>query len=240
MLTEAVSALADRAVASAQPDSQPRVRGGPENAVSRMLLGIAIVWFVLDATLGFSGFFSRHARRIALFVVSPPLAFVAAFVFSRRLRSWVFACDTRALASFQTLRVGGIAFLAVAAVGKPNPTFALWAGLLDAVTGVSTLFVAHRLVPARTARQRGLFLAWMAAGLLDFVVAIPLAARLRGRDPASMAALSRPPLSMITTYAVPVALMDYFVLGAQLWRQRREVQGDGSPAWLRRRDGYPD
>jgi hypothetical protein len=80
----------------------------------------------------------------------------------------------------------------------------------------------------------------MAAGLLDFVVAIPLAARLRGRDPASMAALSRPPLSMITTYAVPVALMDYFVLGAQLWRQRREVQGDGSPAWLRRRDEYPD
>jgi hypothetical protein len=189
-----------------------------------MLLGIAIVWFALDAALGFSGFFSRHARQIFLFVTTPVVAFVGVFAASRSVRAWAFGLDTRALASFQALRVGGIAFLAVAAVGKLNPTFALWAGLLDAATGVSTLFVAHRLVPARTARQRGLFLAWMAAGLLDFVVAIPLAARLRARDPAHMAALSRPPLSLITTYAVPLALMDYFVLGAQLWRQRREVE----------------
>jgi hypothetical protein len=223
VLTEDIEAVVDRPTASTDRDSHATISGGPENVISRTMLGIAIVWFALDAALGFSGFFSKHARRIFLFVLTPIIAFVGAFAISHRTRAWAFALDTRTLVSFQALRVGGVAFLAVSAVGKLNPTFALWAGLLDAATGVFTLFVAHALVPARTGKQRGLLLAWMVGGLLDFVVAIPLAARLRARDPASMAALSRPPLSVITTYAVPLAVMDYVVLAAQLWRKRGQT-----------------
>jgi hypothetical protein len=116
-----------------------------------------------------------------------------------------------------------IAFLAVYAVGKLNGKFALWAGLLDAATGFSAPFAAHYLTPPRTAKQRGLLMAWMAVGILDFVVAIPLAARVRVGDPASMVALTIPPLSLITTYFVPLALMDYVILAVQLWRQRRSA-----------------
>jgi hypothetical protein len=221
--TQVIEALVDWPRASAHPDSQATISAGPENSLSRTMLGIAIVWFALDAALGFSGFFSKHARRIFLFVVTPPIAFVAAFAFSRRVRTWAFAFDTRTLVSFQALRMGGIAFLAASAAGKLNGAFALWGGLLDAATGISTLFAAHSLVPARTAKQRALLMAWMAAGILDFAVAIPLAARLRAREPASMAALTSPPLSMITTYAVPLAIMDYFILGAQLWRRRGQA-----------------
>jgi hypothetical protein len=61
----------------------------------------------------------------------------------------------------------------------------------------------------------------MAAGILDFVVAIPLAWRARAADPDSMAALNIPPLSLITTYFVPLALMDYFMLAVHLLRKRR-------------------
>jgi hypothetical protein len=61
----------------------------------------------------------------------------------------------------------------------------------------------------------------MAVGILDFVVSIPLAAIVRASDPASMVAITFPPLSLITTYAVPLALIDYFILSAHLWRQRR-------------------
>jgi hypothetical protein len=194
--------------------------GESTNGTARTVLSIAIGWFVVDAVLGFTGFFSRHLRQVYLFTVTPVIAFAGAFAISRRLRTWAFALDTRTLVSAQAVRVGGIAFLAAAAVGNFNHTFALWAGLLDIATGLSAVVAAHSLVPARSGRQRGLLVAWMAAGLLDFIVAIPLAARLRARNPTSMVANGIPPLSFITTYAVPLALIDYFILAAQLLRQR--------------------
>jgi hypothetical protein len=220
MSTEVTEALVDRTLASVHPDSHATTTGESAHGMGRTMLGVAIVWLALDAALGFSGSFSRHLRQLFLFTVTPVVAFVGAFAVSRRLRAWAFALDTRTLVSVQALRAGGLAFLAVAAVGQLNRAFALWGGLLDVATGLSAVFAAPALVPARTARQRGLLAAWMAAGLLDFVVAIPLATRLRARDPAGMAANGIPPLSFITTYAVPLALIDYFILGAQLWRQR--------------------
>jgi hypothetical protein len=188
---------------------------------------IAIAWFALDAALGWARFFSKQRRLIFLFVLTPVLLFAAAFAVSRRVRAWAMALDTRTLVFMQTVRVGGIAFLAVYAVGKLNGKFALWAGLLDAATGFSAPFAAHYLTPPRTASQRGLLMAWMAVGILDFVVAIPLAARVRSGDPDGMAALETPPLSMITTYLVPLALMDYFILAVRLWRQHRPAGSVG-------------
>jgi len=222
-----MSTEANKAVASTgHGRTDASVNAAPQITTSRIsqtMMGIAIAWFVVSAALGFSGFFTEHTRLIFLFVLTPVILFIGAFAVSRSVRAWAWAFDTRTLVMFQILRVGGIAFLAVYAVGKLNGEFALWAGLLDAATGFSALFAAHYLTPTRTAKQRGLLIAWMAAGILDFVVAIPLAAVVRASDPASMVALTFPPLSLITTYAVPLALMDYFVLGAQLWRQRRQA-----------------
>ena len=67
-----------------------------------------------------------------------------------------------------------------------------------------------------------MLLAWIAIGILDFLVAIPLARICRVEDPASMSALSRLPLSMIPEFFVPLALIDYLILGAQLWRLRSD------------------
>jgi hypothetical protein len=109
------------------------------------------------------------------------------------------------------------------AVGKLSGTFAIWAGSIDVATGLSALVVAYYLVPARTAMQRRLLIAWMAFGIVDFFVAVPLARIARSQDPAGMIALSRLPLCMITTYFVPLALIVYFILGAQLWQQRGQT-----------------
>jgi hypothetical protein len=228
MSTEANKAVAQEGLASSA-EPLPILVGGsiprhvstdaaesvtPQRTLSRMsqtMLIIAIVWFALDATLGWARFFSKHMRLIFLFVVTPIIVFGVAFAVSRRVRAWALAFDTRTLVFVQTVRVGGIAFLAVYAVGKLNGKFALWAGLLDAATGFSAPFAAHYLTPPRTAKQRRLLIAWMAVGILDFVVSIPLASIVRAGDPASMIALNIPPLSMITTYFVPLALMDYFI-----------------------------
>ena len=191
--------------------------------VSQTMMVIAIVWFAAAFALGLSGFLSTYSRFNGLFVVVPPMLFVLAFASLPSVRAWALAFDIRTLVMFQILRVGGIAFLAVYAVGKLSGTFALWAGLLDAVTGVSALFVAHSLTPPQTARQRGLLMAWMVPGIADFLVAIPLALIARSADPTSMIAMTFPPLSLIMTFAVPVALIDYFILSVQLWRQRRQA-----------------
>jgi hypothetical protein len=37
--------------------------------------------------------------------------------------------------------------------------------------------------------------------------------------------INMPPLSMITTYFVPLALIDYFILAAHLWQQLENVKG---------------
>src|SRR5215469_16836212 len=154
----------------------------PTSGVTGMVWAIAIVWFGIAVGLGASGGLPKYSRFIGPFVVMPLIAFALAFVVSPRVRAWAFAFDTRTLVMAQAVRVGGIAFLAVYAVGRLNGLFAVWAGLLDAVVGVSALFVAHSLTPPRTAWQRGLLIAWMGVGILDFVVAVPLALIARASD----------------------------------------------------------
>jgi len=183
---------------------------------------VVVVWFGVSTLLGARGFYSEHARAIPMFVLGPVAVYALAFVFSWHLRAWALAFDLKELVAIQTARVGGIAFLAVYAVGQLNPKFAIWAGGLDCVVGFSAPFAAHYLTPPRTARKRFVLLAWIAIGILDFLVAIPLARICRVEDPASMSALSRLPLSMIPEFFVPLALIDYLILGAQLWRLRSD------------------
>ena len=203
--------------------SYPHAYAPTDSALNRTMWAIAIVWFALNAGLGLSGFLADHPAFNRAFALGAPIAFVVAFAVSPRVRAWGFALDTRTLVTAQTVRVGGIAFLAVYAVGQLDARFALWAGVLDCAVGFSALFVGYYLTPTRTARQRNLLIAWMVPGIVDFLVAIPLAAMARLEDPASVSALTRPPLSMITAFLVPLALIDYFIIGAHLWRQRGRV-----------------
>jgi hypothetical protein len=188
--------------------------------VTRMMWAIATVWLALSLALGATGLLTEHARFIGPFAVLSPLGFVLAFATSSRIRAWAFALETRTLVTAQALRIGGFAFIAVYAVGQLNGKFALWAGGIDCVVGLSALFAGYYLTPARTVQQRRLLMVWMALGIIDFPVAVVLARIARAQDPASMMALTALPLPLITTWGVPIALIAYFILGAHLWRQR--------------------
>ena len=198
----------------------PNAPAVTNSSITRTMWGIATVWFAGSAALGASGSLAEHPLFIGPLVVVPLIVFAVVFAASPGLRAWAFALDTRALVFCQAVRTGGIAFLAVYAVGQLNGKFALWAGLLDCAVGLSAPFAAQYLTPTRTAMQRRLLIAWMAPGVLDFLVAIFLARMARVGDTASMAALNMLPLSMITTFGVPLALIAYFILGAHLWQQR--------------------
>ena len=189
------------------------------SVVSRTLWAIAILWFAADVWLGASGFLSEHRQYIFVFVLTPMIVFAIALVALPALQAWAFALDTRALVFAQAVRVGSAAFIGVYAAGKLNGAFALWAGLIDIAVGLSAPFAAQYLTPVRTTSQLRLLIAWIGFGILDFIVAIPLAAIVRTSDPVSMFQMTMLPLSMISTFFVPVAVMDYLILVAHLWRR---------------------
>jgi hypothetical protein len=150
-------------------------------------------------------------------------AFTAVFAFSRRVRGWAFAFDPRSIILFNVIRFAGLAFLLLYRQRQLAADFALSAGWMDVSGGVTAPLAAFYVTPARTAWRRGLLLSWMAFGVADFAISIPLGARARRTDPARMLAVNRSPLSMIATFFVPLVLIGYIILGAQLWRQRRRV-----------------
>jgi hypothetical protein len=188
------------------------------------MMRIAIVWGSLAAALGAADAFSQGPFRrggvLGLCVATPPTVFLAVFAVSRRVRAWAHAVDPRAIVLFNVIRFAGLAFLLLYRQGQLAPGFALSAGWMDVVVGVTAPLAAFYLTPARTALRRGLLLAWMAFGVADFAISIPLGARARRRDPTSMLAVNKFPLSMIATFFVPLVLIGYVILGAQLWRQR--------------------
>ena len=114
------------------------------------------------------------------------------------------------LAVPHTLRVAGIAFLIVFALGRLPAAFALPAGLGDIATGLSAPFVARQLARGDSRRHAVWFNVF---GLVDLVVALSLGAltglstqQVLPVSPTSQA-LSMLPLAMIPTTAVPLLLV---------------------------------
>jgi hypothetical protein len=224
---EEINALVDGTMALDHRASEPTIIAGPENALSQTMMGIAIVWGTVAAALGAAGLLSKglfqRAGILALWIVTPVIAFVGVFAFSSRVRAWAFAFDQRLIILFNVIRFAGAAFLTLYAQRQLAPSFALTAGWMDVIVGVTAPVAAFYLAPARTALRRGLLLAWMVFGVADFAISLPLGAVARRRAPASMVALNRFPVSLIPTFFVPLALIGYVILGAQLWRQRRSA-----------------
>lgn len=110
------------------------------------------------------------------------------------------------LAVPQALRVVGVAFLLVLALGKLPAVFAVPAGLGDMAVGVAAPFVARRLADGR--RRGAVWFNLM--GILDLVVAVSIGF-LAGLGPdrlavsPSTAAVALLPLVLIPTTAVPFA-----------------------------------
>jgi hypothetical protein len=213
--TETIDILVDGALAPVHRDSRATIGDGSERALSETMMRIAIVWGALAAALGAADAFSKGPFRrggvLGLYVAAPPLAFAAVFAVSRRVRAWALAVDPRAIVLFNVIRFAGVAFLILYRQGQLAPGFALSAGWMDVIVGATAPLAAFYLTPTRTALRRGLLLAWMAFGIADFAISIPLGARARRADPASMIAVTKFPLSMIATFFVPLALIGYVI-----------------------------
>ena len=176
--------------------------------------GGTIAWFVLMVVLGRAGTFASPAGTppvaVGLAAALPPVGALALLGLSHRFRGWGRTRDLHLLTTLQAWRTGGLAFLALAAVGALPLEFALPAGLGDVLVGITAPIVATLL--ARGALGAPAYLAWTAFGVVDLVLAVTLGVLYSDRtaDPipgeVTTRLMSELPMSIVPTFFVPFLL----------------------------------
>lgn len=189
----------------------PAPRGGARR-VAWGVGGVWTLWIAVSTALAGAGIYRQSATEIQPWIAIVAGGALAVALLGARIPAIRRAlADPGALARLtlpHTMRVAGVAFIIVMALGKLPAVFALPAGLGDIAVGISAAIIARRLAHGD---RRGAV--WFnALGLLDLVVAVSLGflaglgpIRLLDVSP-STAAVGLLPLALIPTSAVPLAV----------------------------------
>ena len=130
--------------------------------------------------------------------------------------------DLRAIIALHLTRFVGVYFLLLYARGELPFGFAVPAGWGDIV--VAVLAVVLLLNWAAIARHRRWLVIWNLVGFVDIVLVVAAAAKHALADPASMAALLRPPLNLVPTFLVPLIIGSHILMFVRLSRGSRDLQ----------------
>lgn len=154
----------------------PRTPSPPAEAITRAVW-ISVGWFAVVLVAAVAGAFHTPGDlppvAIGLAVAVPPVIAVWRAFRSERFRAWARSLDLGFLTLLQTWRVGGLAFLALAATHSLPDGFAVPAGLGDVAVGMTAPLVALYVVGRGRAGRRA-YLAWTAFGILDLVNAVTM------------------------------------------------------------------
>jgi hypothetical protein len=146
---------------------------------------------------------------------------------SEKTRSALLAVPTQLLIGVNALRLLGVLFLALAAVGRLSGPFPYFAGIGDIITGAIAIPLALKFarsgqLPWRAARS------WNIFGALDLVVAVGLGILSAGGSPVQVIhagvgseAMQYLPYSLVPTVLVPFYLITHAIVAAQLTAARR-------------------
>jgi subtilisin family serine protease len=178
-------------------------------------------WLVLAVATGASGILAAAQPPTLQLVLLGLTILLAALSRSwPDLRRWAMTVDVRVLVLVHVSRLVGLYFLVLYGRGELPYAFAVPGGLGDIAVAVAAIAVAALLPPAGRAGWRGLCV-WNLAGLIDILLVVATAARLNLADPASMAALTRLPLSLLPTFLVPIIIWTHAVILVRLAASRR-------------------
>ncbi len=128
------------------------------------------------------------------------------------VRGWALALDARAIVALHIVRLFfGAYFLLLQSAGELPRDFATPAGIGDMIVGLLAIALVSFITPDERAARRW-YLAWNILGFADILLVVATAARVGMRDPESMRALLRLPLSLLPTFLVPVIIASHVVL----------------------------
>jgi hypothetical protein len=191
----------------------------PALSRSRPYLLAGLIWFL--AAL----FFSASGRLSLLRPPAPQLillgltvALLVAGTVLPGFRLWLAGLNLRQLVALHLTRFVGIYFLVLHARGELPYAFAVPGGWGDIAIACGALALV--LFVPDLAAQRPWLLAWNLLGLADILSVVVIAARLALRNPDSMAALQRLPLSLLPTFLVPLIIASHLFLFGRLRRAR--------------------
>lgn len=195
-----------------------------------MVKGISIetrVTLVLAVWFGIALFSSASGATLALRPPFPQvvlcgllgLLFVA-FGYLKAFRSWLYAIPLHWLVAVHISRFVGAYFLILYNRNELPFAFAVPGGCGDIVVAAlaAVLVILGRL---SRAVPPAIYWIWNILGLIDILFVVTTATRLALRDPDSMAALLRLPLSLLPTFFVPLIVFTHIITVIRLVRLQR-------------------
>jgi hypothetical protein len=211
-------------------------------ALSRRLgfAAIAGAWIGLASGLGAAGQLSFSPDQpiplVAVLVAAPLLAFGALMLIYPRARAAVLAIPTSLLIGLNAMRVLGVLFLLLVAVGRLSGPFPLSAGLGDIITGALAIPLAVSAARSAELPVRAIRL-WNAFGALDLVAAIGLGVTSAVGSPIQLIhwgvgsqAMQYLPFCLVPTVLVPFYLVTHAIVAVQLAVRARQSRVATQPA----------
>jgi len=206
----------------------------PGTLVRRLsVAALAGGWVGLASGLGAAGklaFTPDHPVPLVGVLFATPLLIVGALALkSARLRSTLMAIPMPLLIGLNALRVLGVLFLLLAAVGRLSGPFPYSAGLGDIITGAFAIPLALSVARSREFPVRAIA-RWNIFGALDLVAAVTLGITSAAGSPLQLIhggvgseAMQNLPFCLVPTVLVPFYLITHAIVAAQLRARRRAV-----------------
>ncbi len=187
----------------------------------KLIAGLIGAWFTFSLIASALHMFSTDPNRpplpLGLAVLIPLAIFTLWFAASENFRRFVYSLNPRTLTLLQSWRIAGYAFLVLYSYGILPGIFALPAGWGDIFIGATAPLIALGFTGAN--HRKG-YILWQVLGITDLVTAVTLGttARLVSPQAAATSAMTKLPLSLIPTFAVPLFLIFHIICIAQARR----------------------
>ncbi|MFZ1941592.1 MAG: hypothetical protein WBA18_02450 [Terracidiphilus sp.] len=178
-------------------------------------------WFVVSITASALHLYQTGPDQpplpLGLAALTPLLVFLVWFARSRPFREFTLSLSPRLLTLVQSWRIGGFAFVVLAAYRMLPNLFALPAGWGDIAIGFTAVWAALKLA---TPDNRRRFIVWQVLGIADLVNAVLLGTLTGVISPHGIptSLMTVLPLSVIPTFFVPLYTMIHVICIAQALR----------------------
>ncbi len=175
-----------------------------------------LLWLVLVFILGAREAFVREPGAPPLPILAggltPILAFLAAFWFSRPFHEFVMSLDLQLASGIQAWRFGGMIFIALYVYGVLPGLFAWPAGLGDMAIGATAPWVMLALRRKTDFAASRLFRVWNLLGILDLVNAVSLGALSSVLSIGISEMITTFPMAQLPLVLIPAFLVPLFVM----------------------------
>lgn len=139
---------------------------------------IVTIWLTIIVSLGLNNAYSIQSGETPITLIVSFIAtytiFALAYMSSTSVKEYLLSLDMRFLIMLNSWRMIGIGFIMLNMFGHLPALFAYVAGLGDALTAVTAVFLAYNLMKQKEGVSKRAIFRWNAFGLVDFIIAVSL------------------------------------------------------------------